>query len=942
MSSTTANETESREEVRVEEVEIHTEAPDTGKEKRRSRQAEPVEKPKKKKAKKPAVEESSEGEESSEASGEDADYDGSGKRKKGNAKGNTSKKTKNPTAHAEGSDTSTPTPTPKAAKKPAASWRSDETFVKALESGEATMETKFGGKGAVTVRFGHGQDMMQGYTLNLLAFIADPHMVYKEGSFQKHLAGLILDLKLTKGLDQMMGRDDQPMVFEAHITAAKFKQVSAILLSMVRGISFRGTPDDKAFADVTEKVLGFMSSPDGIIKDMGIAGTEPYERYNMVMQSETNLKKAEMASAQRELNLVLGDLKLVGKAFPDVARRVTDVETMFGKKGRLLEMAADTGITQVEMAARLDISNPDNDPEIICKFLEKSKALLTEFKEIRLKAYTFMHGVAPAPVVQTVAAPTPVAAPSISPYPSIAELALETHRGIMVKAEGSKQPFEDIRKEVDGEVWAAALGICFREFCVPHALTDAKVASLRDYGQETVPSADGTTTIKVPRTVEQAIAKLGLKEGQFEKINTVFRGMVMARVSAMVLKDVQYVRPKKNGELQMLPAHKYSAVITGIAEGAFAAARKNIKWLVLAELKGHAIVVPEGISDQVWGVDTEEFMDCLVLETRSHANFNTSSLTLLNLFPVSPADDGVAMHVMRLIAGQMPEDVPPEIRTMVVDSMLFVILSSVKYGFYSIDTFFENMGFPADRPRFIQLRKISEIKGGVVPDTPGPVSTADTDTAAGLDTLANVATLALETQEVTAATDESMAAPAETLVPEASLRIDSPVLRAGPPDESSLWSSLENPMQFICKKVMDMIPPPTKKHQGLIDAAMVQQMLSEATHGVLDKIECTPELVMDSKKILKAVFDKLAETDKMPDLFEYTEAVVKAWHNNIQFDPADTFIRAVVHKICTTKGTKRDLPPIINPGQFRAWINTQIAAKLAAPPATAGAEGGSK
>jgi hypothetical protein len=359
MSSTTATETE---EVRMEGVETHTEGPAKGKEKSKSKRAEPVEKPKKKRAKKQVEEESSEGEESSEASGDDADYDGSGKRKKGNAKGNTSKKTKNPTAQAEVSDTSTPTPTPKPTKKPAASWRSDETFVKALESGEATMETKFGGKGAVTVRFGHEQDMMQGYTLNLLAFIADPHMVYKEGSFQKQLARLILGLSLTKGLDQMMGRDDQPMVFEAHITAAKFKQVSAILLSMVRGISLRGTPDDKAFADVTEKVLGFMSSPDGILRDMATAGTEPYERYNMVMQSETNIKKAEMASAQRELNLVLGDLKLVGNAFPDVARRVTDVETMFGKKGKILEMAADTAITQMAMATRLDISNPDNDP----------------------------------------------------------------------------------------------------------------------------------------------------------------------------------------------------------------------------------------------------------------------------------------------------------------------------------------------------------------------------------------------------------------------------------------------------------------------------------------------------------------------------------------------------------------------------------------------------
>jgi len=198
---------------------------------------------------------------------------------------------------------------------------------------------------------------------------------------------------------------------------------------------------------------------------------------------------------------------------------------------------ADTAITEIEMATRLDISNPDKDPEIICKFLTQSKALQAEFKEIRLKAFTLKHGVAPAPVVQTVAAPTPVAAPSISPYPSIAELALETHRGIMVKAEGSKQPFEDIRKEVHGDVWAAALGICFREFCVPHALTDAKVASLRDYGYETVPSADGTTTIKVARTVEQAIAKLDLKEGQFEKINTVFRKMVMDRVTGIVLKD---------------------------------------------------------------------------------------------------------------------------------------------------------------------------------------------------------------------------------------------------------------------------------------------------------------------------------------------------------------------------------------------------------------------
>jgi hypothetical protein len=917
------------------------------------------------------------------SSGEESEECDKKKRRKGGkgGKGGKSKKSKKPpVTEEEETDSSAPTPTGK--RSGPIPWRSAEAFLEALASGEATIVARPGSRGGVTVRFGKSQNMMDGYTLNLLAFIAAPEMVYTEGSFQKQLAKLAIDLRLTGGLSQMMGRTDQPTVYQVDITATKFAQARDVLLSMVRGTAFNGTDQVKAFAEVTEKVMEFLSNSDKLVAEMGKRNCDLNRRYNAVMEAKAKLEKAEQATIRTELDAILEPVKQVGRAFPEIASMIKDMEEIFDKKIQLLEMAKDASLNELQMAETLGIDNPERNPHIIRKFLQNSPALLQRFKDAHLDALTAAPRAAPVIVAQAVPATSLVAPPTISPYPTIMELAHAVLGSLSIKKEGDTLPADDIRMILPIDTLHRALEISFRRFCAPH-VTPARRAKMQDYNERVV-DVSGAVTV-TPRTEEEAIAALGLGEGQFEMVIKLFHDTYMGKVTAIVLHDVQYDPPAESGQCRMLPALKFAEIITGIVRIAFEKARNNLEIPPDANLVAHKAVAPDGFTELVWGADLLDFLNAVLLEIRCNGNYNKRSLTLLCLLPITPAEDGACMRVMKLIMGQLPDDIPAAYRGPLADSILFVLLSCGKPGLYHIATFIKDMEFTPDRPCFIEVMTVTETRGFVSEEfvykppapkqdalpppapkqdalpPPAPKQDAPPPPASDLDTLAGVAaalapasnpvTLAGESLEfetmdagpteggsMTLRLESFAAKPAELDCPDRqevahsfSLGSESPIIGGIP----------ESPMETICKAVIAMAPATGR--QRPLDEANVKKVLSEATHGALDTFKCSPDQVMDSTKILNAVFDMLAEDNRAPDMFEFKEALDEAYHAKLEdVTPADTFIRAVVHQACIRRKGKKDVPLSCCPEQFRQAINFKITAALKARAAAAGAEVGSE
>ena len=852
----------------------------------------------------PPVEESS-GEEESDGSGKNKKRKGGtskkgGKSKKGKKRAVTDDEEPEP-------DSAAPTPPPK--RGGPIPWRSGETLLEALASGEATMVAKPGSKGGVWVRFGGNQDMMKGYTLNLLAFIVKPEMVYTESSFQTQLAKLVLSVGATQGFDKMMGREDDAITTEIAIPRSKFDTVTNIVVAMLGGIKCAGKPEDIEFADVAEQVLRSMHNIDQLNLDVSKRNSGANRNYNLAMGCDAALAKADKASTKTELDKVLSPLKHVAKAFPEIAAKIKITADMFENKERLLAMAGDASITEVEMAARLSIPNPDKKKRIIHEFLQKSPTLQKRFDEARLNA--LIDAQTAGPVVQRVAATSLVAPPTISPYPTIEELAHAVYGPLLIKGEGETLAPDDIRVVLELETRREALGFALRRFCAAH-VKKSKAAKMLDYGTVTTVDEAGVKTV-TPRTEEQAIATLGMKEGQYDKVVKLVLDTIMEKVTAIVMRDVQYQPPKETGMIQLLPAHKFSVIITGIVCGSFATARTNLEIVQDADLVGHRAVVPGDFTEQVWGADLLDVLNALLLEIRVNGNYNKRSLTLLKLFPVTPADDGAIMHVMKLIQAQMPGDIPVGIRAPIADSILFVLLCCSRTGLYHIDTFVKDMGFPPGHPCFIEPMQNTLTMGGMITDdfvyVPPPREPA---APTALSTLADAAAVA-------AALEIPAAAGATGLDPP-------PPAPADPETGSSSSLSPESPAEFICRMAKTEYLPEDPKLCPPADK--IKAVLNEATYGLVDVFIPTAEQSANVYTLLGSMFDKLVDDGHTINMLGFTEAVHIANTNEIDINYPDIFLRGVVAKAC--KNSNKTIPETCSAQRFHNEIRTKVAAKIAA------------